>query len=253
MSDPVFVAFASQKGGSGKSTLTALTASYLHYVEGVDVLVVDCDSRQYTQKDYRDHDIVVINETPALKKTFMNFYKRFDKQPYEILYSTPATAIEQAEEYMKDYPMPKVVFFDITGTINDMDLVNLLARMHYLFIPITTDTGDMKSSIRFANKVMSEMIAPGDSSIKEIKLVWNRIPSRKKSKLCELIDNYLEELQLSSLNTVLSNSARFSKDDGGMAARPTIFRSTMMPPDKQLLKDSDLPELVREIREIINV
>ena len=149
MSDPVFVAFASQKGGSGKSTLTALTASYLHYVEGVDVLVVDCDSRQYTQKDYRDHDIVVINETPALKKTFMNFYKRFDKQPYEILYSTPATAIEQAEEYMKDYPVPKVVFFDITGTINDMDLVNLLARMHYLFIPITTDTGDMKSSIRF--------------------------------------------------------------------------------------------------------
>ena len=235
MSDPVFVAFASQKGGSGKSTLTALTASYLHYVEGVDVLVVDCDSRQYTQKDYRDHDIVVINETPALKKAFMNFYKRFDKQPYEILYATPATAIEQAEEYMKDYPAPKVVFFDITGTINDMDLVNLLARMHYLFIPITTDTGDMKRSI------------------KEIKLVWNRIPSRKKSKLCELIDNYLEELQLSSLNTVLSNSARYSKDDGGMAARPTIFRSTMMPPDKQLLKDSDLPELVREIREIINV
>ena len=127
------------KGGSGKSTLTALTASYLHYVEGVDVTVVDCDSRQYTRKDYRDHDIVVINETPALKKTFMNFYKRFDKQPYEILYSTPATAIEQAEEYMKDYPVPKVVFFDITGTINDMDLVNLLARMHYLFIPITTD------------------------------------------------------------------------------------------------------------------
>lgn len=252
MSDPVFVAFASQKGGSGKSTLTALTASYLHYIDGVDVLVVDCDSRQYTQKDYRDNDIVVINETPALKKAFMNFYKKFGKQPYEILYATPATAIEMAMEYMSENPEPKVVFFDITGTINDMDLVNLLARMHYLFIPITIDTGDMKSSIRFANKVRSEMIEPGGSSIKEIKLVWNRIPTRRKLKLCELIDNYLEELHLSSLNTVLNNSVKYSKDDGA-SSRPAIFRSTMMPPDKQLLKGSELPKLVKEIRQIISV
>lgn len=252
MSEPVFIAFASQKGGSGKSTLTALTASYLHYLEEVDVLVVDCDSRQYTQKDYRDHDIVVINETPALKKAFMNFYKKFNKQPYEILYVTPADAIEKAEEYLKEDPNIKVVFFDITGTINDMDLVNLLARMHYLFVPITTDTGDMKSSIRFANKVMSEMVAPGGSSIKDIKLIWNRIPVRKKMKLCELIDNYLEELHLSSLNTVLNNSVKYSKDDG-TGKRPAIFRSTMMPPDRQLLKESNLPELVAEIRSIINV
>lgn len=33
MSDPIYVAFATQKGGVGKSTLTALVASYLYYVE----------------------------------------------------------------------------------------------------------------------------------------------------------------------------------------------------------------------------
>lgn len=50
MSEPVFVAFATQKGGAGKSTLTALTASYLYYLEGVDVLVIDCDDRQHSQR-----------------------------------------------------------------------------------------------------------------------------------------------------------------------------------------------------------
>lgn len=110
----------------------------------------------------------------------------------------------------------------------------------------------MKSSIRFANKVMSEMVVPGGSSIKDIKLIWNRIPVRKKLKLCELIDNYLEELHLSSLNTVLNNSVKYSKDDG-IGKRPAIFRSTMMPPDRQLLKESNLPELVAEIRQVINV
>ena len=40
---------------------------------------------------------------------------------------------------------PKVVFFDITGTINDPAIVRLLAVMDYLFVPISTDTADMKS------------------------------------------------------------------------------------------------------------
>ena len=50
MSDPIYVAFATQKGGVGKSTLTALVASYLYYVEGIEVAAVDCDSTQHSLK-----------------------------------------------------------------------------------------------------------------------------------------------------------------------------------------------------------
>lgn len=38
-----FVAFSTQKGGAGKNTLTVLAASYLHYVKGFNVAVIDCD------------------------------------------------------------------------------------------------------------------------------------------------------------------------------------------------------------------
>lgn len=252
MSNPIFVAYASQKGGSGKSTLTALSASYLYYIDGVDVLVVDCDSRQYTQKDYRDNDMLVTGNNPNLKKQYVNFYKKFNKPPYEILYATPATAIDMAEEYIKEDPSIKVVFFDITGTINDIDLVNLLTRMNFLFVPITIDTGDLKSSLRFACKVTDEMITPGDSSIQGLKLIWNRIPGKQKPRICELIEKYMTELKLSSLSTVIYNSQRFAKDNAP-CARSAIFRSTVLPPDKQLLKGSNLPELVKEIREIIKV
>ena len=41
MKEPIFVAFATQKGGAGKSTLTTLVASYLHYVIGKKVLALD--------------------------------------------------------------------------------------------------------------------------------------------------------------------------------------------------------------------
>lgn len=252
MSDTVFVAFASQKGGSGKSTLTALVASYLYYVDGVDVLVVDCDSRQHTQMDYRDHDVLVTTENPILKKIYYNFYQKFGKSPYEIFYSNPGEGVDVALDYLEEEPDTKVVFFDITGTINDPGIVNLISSMHYLFVPITNDTGDMKSSIRFAANVKALMMDSGDTSIRGLNLIWNRVPTRQKSKLCELIDNFLSEKELKSLDTVMSYSSKFFKD-GASSASGSIFRSTVLPPDKKLLKGSNLPELVKEIRQIINV
>ena len=80
MNEPVFVAFATQKGGAGKSTLTALTASYLYYLEGVDVMVIDCDDRQHSQKDYRENDLNVTGENPYLKKSNAELLQEFREE-----------------------------------------------------------------------------------------------------------------------------------------------------------------------------
>ena len=56
------VAFSTQKGGAGKTTLTVLVASYLHYVKGYDVAVVDCDSPQYSIAEMRDRDLRMATE-----------------------------------------------------------------------------------------------------------------------------------------------------------------------------------------------
>jgi len=50
------VAFSTQKGGAGKTTLTVLVASYLHYVKGYDVAVVDCDYPQYSIGNSSERD-----------------------------------------------------------------------------------------------------------------------------------------------------------------------------------------------------
>ena len=44
---PLYVAFSTQKGGVGKTTFTVLAASYLYYLKGYDVTVVDCDYPQH--------------------------------------------------------------------------------------------------------------------------------------------------------------------------------------------------------------
>lgn len=252
MSDPVYVAFATQKGGVGKSTLTTLMASYLYYVEGVEVAAVDCDSTQHSLNVYREHDLMVTEENPYLKRAIHKFYSQFKKTAYPILLTSPTEALDVVSEYIESGQNPQVVFFDITGTINDPQIVDLITNMDYLFVPITTETGEMASSISFANNVLNRMMTTGVTKIKEMRLVWNKINSREKTRLVEVIDNYIGKLGLSSLSTVLVKSNKFEKD-GREIGNGGVFRSTMLPPDKRLLKGSNLEELVSEIREIIKV
>lgn len=252
MSDPVYVAFATQKGGVGKSTLTTLMASYLYYVEGVEVVAVDCDSTQHSLNVYREHDLLVTKENPYLKKAMHKFYSQFKKPCYQIFMTSPSEALDVVNEYVESGNNPRVVFFDITGTINDTQIVDLISNMDYIFVPITTETGEMASSISFANNVLNRMMTTGVTKVKEMKLVWNKINSREKTRLCEVIDSYIGKLGLSSLETVLVKSNKFEKD-GREVGNGGIFRSTMLPPDKRLLKGSNLEALAKEIREIINV
>ena len=111
MSDPIYVAFATQKGGVGKSTLTALVASYLYYVEGIEVAAVDCDSTQHSLNVYREHDLMVTKENPYLKRVCHKFYSQFKQKPYEILLTSPADAIAVTDNFLKAGNTPMDIFF----------------------------------------------------------------------------------------------------------------------------------------------
>ena len=54
---PKCVAFSTQKGGAGKTTLTVLVASYLHYVKDYNVAVIDCDYPQHSIAEMRERDL----------------------------------------------------------------------------------------------------------------------------------------------------------------------------------------------------
>lgn len=246
MQDPIYVAFATQKGGAGKSTLTTLVASYLHYVLGKKVLALDCDPRQHSMVEYREKDKLMIRENPTVKRRFSNFMERFGGKPYRIIRCTPADALALAEKECGTEDAPRYVFFDITGTVNDRNLVTLLAGMDYLFVPITPETGDLKSSIGFAHNVNERMLFQQGSRVKGMFLLWNKVQPKDRNNLCQIINRYAATLCIESLDTILPMSVKFTKD-GSASGRDGIFRSTFMPPDRRLLRNSYLPELVDEI------
>ena len=65
---PLHVAFATQKGGSGKTSITVLVASYLHYTCGVPLAVIDCDFPQYSLYEMRQRDSRTVVRNEYLKR-----------------------------------------------------------------------------------------------------------------------------------------------------------------------------------------
>ena len=88
--NPLCIAFASQKGGVGKSTLTVLAASWLHYRHGIRVAVVDCDYPQHSIAEMRRRDLKTVMEDEHYKAMAYRQLQRIGKILFKMqdTYST---------------------------------------------------------------------------------------------------------------------------------------------------------------------
>ena len=112
MKEATYVAISTQKGGAGKTTLTVLVASYLHYVKGYNVAVVDCDFPQYSIHDMRKRDMKAVMEDGHYKVLAYEQLKRLKKNPYTIRCSRAEDAVKTAENLVAAQPDLDFVFFD---------------------------------------------------------------------------------------------------------------------------------------------
>ena len=253
MKEPVFIAFSTQKGGAGKTTLTVLMASYLYYVRGLKVLVVDCDYPQYSIKEMRDRDVEILRINSAFKKNFMEQRERIQRDPYPILITKPEDALDRAraiiESGKEDYD---IVLFDLPGTINNPGVAKTVSLMDYIFCPVAADKLILESSLAFAMKVRDEIMTVSGCSVKDMYMLWNLVDAREKTDLYERYEEVFEEQLLQTLKTRLPDAKKYRREGSKDAAR-AVFRSTLLPPDKNLLKGSRLVELADEILGIIKL
>lgn len=78
--ETLFVALSNQKGGVGKSAFTILLASYFHYVENLNVAVIDCDSPQHSLVRMRERDKKAIDRSDHYKQQMMAQWERIKKK-----------------------------------------------------------------------------------------------------------------------------------------------------------------------------
>src|SRR5574344_2404358 len=211
--ETLFVAFSTQKGGVGKTTFTVLVASYLYYLKGYNVAVVDCDYPQHSISAMRKRDGEQVNNDANYKVLAFNQFKALGKKAYPVLCSTPEAAISTAEEFLKTEPMEMdVVFFDLPGTVNSEGVISSLASMDYIFTPITADRVVLESTLSFAMTIDSLLVQNSEFNLKGLHLFWNQVDKRERTDLYQLYEQTINELELNLMTTYIPDTKRYKKE-----------------------------------------
>lgn len=248
----LFVAFSTQKGGAGKTTFTVLAASYLHYLKDYNIAVVDCDYPQHSIDKMRKRDAQQIEQDEHYKLMAYNQFKRIDKRAFPIINSTPEKAIQTAQEFLEQTPVPiDVVFFDLPGTVNSSGVLQSLSNMDYIFTPISADRLVLESSLAFALSVNELLVTNTQIRLKGLHLFWNKVNGREKTDLYEIYEKSINEFGLPLLKTFIPDTTRYKKELS--ADGRAMFRSTLFPADRKMLRGSRLEELLIEIAHIIKL
>ena len=242
------VAFSTQKGGAGKTTLTVLVASYLHYVKGYNVAVIDCDFPQHSIADMRERDLKMVMEDEHYKLMAYEQFSSLGKKAYVVIESSPENALVDAKDVIEEMS-PDFLFFDLPGTINNMAVIETLSNMDYVIAPISADRLVLESTLQYAITINDALITPGKAKIKGLYLLWNLVDGREKTELYEVYEDVIEKLGFSLFKTYIPDSKRFRKEQS--VSHKALFRSTLFPADKTLVKGSHIEILVDELLETL--
>ena len=247
--EPLFIAFASQKGGAGKSAFTVLAASILHYQKGYRVGVVDCDAPQHSIFSMRNRDMETVEKSDFLKVALYRQHEQLQKLAYPIIKSDPEKAIEDVHAYMQNKDIEfDIVLFDLPGTLRSEGVVHTISSMDYIFVPLKADNIVMQSSLEFAEVIGEELVARHNCNLKGVRLFWNMIDRRERKETYEAWNTVIRKADLKLLDTRIPDTKRYNKELS--PTRNSIFRSTLFPPDNREMKGSGLLELLDEISRI---
>jgi cellulose biosynthesis protein BcsQ len=250
--ETLFVAFSTQKGGMGKTALTVLMASHLHYAKNYHVGIIDCDYPQHSISKMRKRDSELVMKDDYFKRMAYRQFSTLGIKAYPVKESTAEKALQDAKNLMENSEREfDIIFFDLPGTLNSGGVIKTLAAMDYIFSPVSADRLVLESTLQYAIMLNDNLITTNKGNIKGLYLFWNMVDGREKTSLYEAYEKAISELGLPIMKTLLPDSKRFRKEVSD--ERKTVFRSTLFPIDKALLKGSNIEELVEEICQTIKL
>lgn len=65
-------------------------------------------------------------------------------------------------------------------------------------------------------------------------------------------EKIIGDFKLSLLKTTIPQSARYDKEQS-VSGNDAVFLSTIFPPDKQLIKGSNIEDLIEEVKQIVGL
>jgi len=182
------IAFATQKGGSGKSTLCAITASAVHNRTGNKVLVIDAD-KQATLKNLQKIEGEPTGGYPVL---FFNWEQANAHDKF----------ISLIEREDKQYD---VIFIDCPGRIDKKETSLIVAASDIVVVPLVASAFDVASVRVFLDEITS-LVKKQD---KQVVGIINKRDRTVEHAILSQLDGYAG---MELMTSYISNLARYKRD-----------------------------------------
>ena len=225
------ISICNQKGGIGKSTFTMLLASHLHYTLGYDVLVVDCDYPQWSVQAQRERELSLIEHDDYHKLLLVRQFKATGRKLWPVLKCMPPEAPEEVERLLQSGYHPRIILYDLPGTVNAEGVIRLLASLDAVFVPMKAD------------KVVL--------TLQSVYLFWTMIDRRERTPLYDQYEAVIRKLGLSLMTTHIPYRSKFNKEL--LADNTGVGRSTLLAPARTFACEAQLEILTEEILTLLKI
>ncbi|WP_212768281.1 ParA family protein [Larkinella sp. C7] len=230
---PTVLAFATQKGGMGKTTLSVIVASYLHYKRGLKTALLDVDGSQLSVHTQRLREAENLDEDAQFRMEERREKEGID--PFEILSGYPKDVPKMITMLAPD---TQVVFVDLPGNIEIAGYDLAIKSVDLLLVPMETSEYSVTTGFQYLTAIKQIGLVP----IENCWVVWNKYkPSRDASMVEQLEDSFVS-YGLQALKSRIPQ--RDSYQD-------PANRSTLFPMPPAYLRNSGLKELFIEVEELI--
>jgi chromosome partitioning protein len=230
---PKVIAFATQKGGMGKTTLSVLVASWLHYKRGINVAILDVDGAQLSVYNQRIRETQQVDSDEDLST-------RLDEQdirPYPILSGNPSDVPDLLKELPDDV---QLVFVDMPGNIDVVGYETAIKAVDYLIVPMETSEYSVTTGISYLNAIQEINLLPVD----RCRIIWNKYNPSRDGELADLLEERFKGIGLLCLQSRIPQ--RDSYQD-------SANRSTLFPMPSNYLRNSGLKDLFPEIELLVSL
>lgn len=210
---PKLISFVQQKGGTGKTTMTMLTAGFFHD-QGANILIVDTDFPQHSFARIRHRDLHNLSQDDPQQRPGEEILSEQGKKLYPILTSNVGEAPTQLSVLNTSTEF-QFVFCDLPGTLNVAGIQNVFKLLDYIVIPCELED----KSIMAALDTM-DLIRGFNPDI-PIGFVWTKI--KRKHRVAERLayEAYISKMHsVHIFQYILYDTVRVSQQLNTLESQP---------------------------------
>lgn len=227
---PVVLAFATQKGGMGKTTLSVLVASWLQYKSRIPVAILDVDSSQLSVYNLR------LREREQMDEDIRERFNEQDVDPYPILHGDPGDVPALLTQLP---PEVRMVFVDLPGNIDVQGYETALGKVDYLLVPMETSEFSVTTGFSYLSAIRQVDLLPAE----RCRIVWNKYKESRDGALADQLEERFIQYGFQALKSRIPQRDSYQDSDK---------RSTLFPMPKAYLRNSGLKDLFTEIESFLS-